>query len=98
MKPNDLGLFDMHGNVSQWTQGVFGNKPIDKEVDGSEVVSGASFRVSRGGSWYDDAGSCRAANRFRPSPDDRTTFLCRCAVSFFHPELVGSWLKRGGKA
>jgi formylglycine-generating enzyme required for sulfatase activity len=75
LKPNDLGLFDMHGNVWQWTQGVLNNKPTDKEVDGGEVVSGASDRVIRGGCWYVDAGVCRAAYRARDAPGFRFSYL-----------------------
>src|SRR5262249_38237362 len=75
LKPNDLGLFDMHGNVWQWTQGVYNHKPVDKEDDGGELIAGASDRVCRGGSWYDDAGFCRAALRFRNAPDYRYDVL-----------------------
>ena len=63
LKPNDLGLFDMHGNVWQWTQGGFNNKSIEKEDDGGELVARASYRVSRGGCWSSVAGDCRAAYR-----------------------------------
>src|SRR5262249_50194519 len=56
LKPNDLGLFDMHGNVRQWTQGVYNNKPVDKEDDGGELIAGASLRLNRGGTWGGDAG------------------------------------------
>jgi formylglycine-generating enzyme required for sulfatase activity len=75
LKPNDLGLFDMHGNVWQWTQGVYNHKPVDKEDDGGELIPGASFRVPRGGCWGNDAGSCRAALRSRSTPVNRSSFL-----------------------
>jgi formylglycine-generating enzyme required for sulfatase activity len=55
--PNELGLYDMHGNVWQWCADLF--KP------------GALDRVSRGGSWNDVAEYCRSAFRARYSPDDR---------------------------
>jgi formylglycine-generating enzyme required for sulfatase activity len=74
LKPNDLGLFDMHGNVWQWTQTV-SYKPVDKEDDGGEVITGASVRVFRGGSWIIVAGYCRAANRDRDSPVNRNFYL-----------------------
>jgi formylglycine-generating enzyme required for sulfatase activity len=71
LKPNDLGLFDMHGNVWQWTQYAFDKKPVDKEDDGGELVAGALDRVRRGGGWDYVAGYCRAANRIRYTPDVR---------------------------
>jgi formylglycine-generating enzyme required for sulfatase activity len=55
--PNKLGLYDMHGNVWQLCEDLFDPK--------------ASLRVSRGGGWYLDAGSCRAAYRFRLAPVSR---------------------------
>jgi formylglycine-generating enzyme required for sulfatase activity len=80
LKPNDLGLFDMHGNVWQWTQGIYHDKPVDKEADGSGLV-GASYRVPRGGAWHYSPGHCRAAHRFGRTPDDRcnSDLACRLA-------------------
>jgi formylglycine-generating enzyme required for sulfatase activity len=71
LKPNDLGLFDMHGNVWQWTQDIYNDKLRGKEEDGGELVSGRSPRVFRGGGWYDGAGSCRAASLERLTPGFR---------------------------
>jgi formylglycine-generating enzyme required for sulfatase activity len=68
LKPNDLGLFDMNGNVWQWTQGSLNDKPAEKENDRDELVPGASDRVVRGGSWFYDAGLCRAACRHWRAP------------------------------
>jgi formylglycine-generating enzyme required for sulfatase activity len=71
LKPNDLGLFDMHGNVWQWTHTVYTNKPIEKEDDGGELIKGASNRVFRGGCWSFVAGDCRAAFRSGSTPVGR---------------------------
>jgi formylglycine-generating enzyme required for sulfatase activity len=75
LKPNDLGLFDMHGNVWQWTQDAYNHKPTDEEDDRGESVPGASKRVYRGGCWFNVAGYCRAAFRDWYSPVDRVYFL-----------------------
>jgi serine/threonine protein kinase/formylglycine-generating enzyme required for sulfatase activity len=71
LKPNDLGLFDMHGNVWQWAQDLYSDMPVDKEDGGSELVGGASNRVARGGCWNSFAGDCRAAIRSSDTPVSR---------------------------
>lgn len=66
---NPFGLFDMHGNVLEWChdwydEDYYRNSPAD-DPPGPEQ---GTNRVRRGGSWYDPAGLCRAATRFRVVP------------------------------
>jgi len=56
-EPNPWGLHDMLGNVWQWCWDVY-----DAEVY-------ATYRVLRGGGWYDERWSCRASVRRRQPPD-----------------------------
>jgi formylglycine-generating enzyme required for sulfatase activity len=72
LKPNDLGLFDMQGNVWQWMQERFTNKPVEKENDGGELVEAAPDRVLRGGSWNYDATLSRAGFRYKGPPGNNT--------------------------
>jgi formylglycine-generating enzyme required for sulfatase activity len=76
LKPNDLGLFDTHGNVWTWCQEGAGEYPKvtdnaigeDRE-DELEVVSTRS-RVLRGGSYYNQSSNSRSAYR----DDDMPTY------------------------
>lgn len=54
--PNPWGLYDMLGNVWDWCWDVY-----DAEVYGS-------YRVLRGGGWFDEHWSCRASARRRSHP------------------------------
>jgi formylglycine-generating enzyme required for sulfatase activity len=70
-KPNDWGLFDMHGNVwewcSDWWQESYTNA---KDKDPQGPANGTS-RVLRGGCWRSPPSSCRSAVRSGCSPGDR---------------------------
>jgi formylglycine-generating enzyme required for sulfatase activity len=67
LKPNDLGLFDMHGNAWEWCHDFYGprNKAaVGKDINDKEdieYIKDKDSRVLRGGSWDDGAGYCRAA-------------------------------------
>lgn len=64
--PNELGIYDMSGNVWEWCEDQWHGNYEGAPADGSAwrgQEQGAA-RVSRGGSWGDDAGLCRCASRF----------------------------------
>jgi formylglycine-generating enzyme required for sulfatase activity len=72
--PNELGIYDMSGNVLEWCIDWFGSYPASTQHDPMGVGSG-SYRVIRGGGWYFYAQNCRVANRDDYSPDARARFL-----------------------
>ncbi len=71
--PNAFGLFDMHGNVWEWTQDCWHNNYVGAPTDGNAWTTGCAEngRVLRGGSWYYSPASLRSANRGRYIPGSR---------------------------
>ena len=61
-KPNAWGLYDMHGNVWEWCQDLFGDYPASAATDPQGPAQGA-HHVLRGGSWFTVAAGCRSAIR-----------------------------------
>jgi len=71
--PNAFGLFDMHGNVWEWTQDCMHANYVGAPADGSAwtTACAGNYRVLRGGSWNNYPASLRSANRFADSPANR---------------------------
>lgn len=79
--PNELGIYDMTGNVGEWCQDWYGGYSISAQTNPTGPTSG-SIRVIRGGDWYCDAGYCRSAQRDNCNPVGRWShFGLRLALS-----------------
>ncbi len=62
--PNAFGLYDMHGNVWEWTQDCYAEAYFGLSVDGAaHDPARCSNRVGRGGSWNNNATQLRSALR-----------------------------------
>ncbi|MBC8291056.1 MAG: formylglycine-generating enzyme family protein [Planctomycetes bacterium] len=66
-KPNAFGLYDMHGNVSEWCEDFYVEDRYLKP-ESFRALTGR-YRVYRGGSFFDTPDECRSAKRQFQAPD-----------------------------
>ncbi len=68
--PNELGLYDMPGNVWEWCEDYYGPYRLPTQTN-PKGLANASYRVFRGGGWNSTAERCRVSIRSGWNPDSR---------------------------
>lgn len=69
-KSNELGIYNMSGNVTEWCWDRYGNYITNPQNDPYGPDSG-SYRVYRGGGWNRRAYDCRVTYRGRDNPHEK---------------------------
>jgi len=73
-RPNPWGLYDIHGNVWEWTLDWFDHYP-EKALTDPVGPTGGTLKVFRGGSWNHTVELARSRNRFMMSPTNGINFV-----------------------
>ena len=80
LEPNELGLYDMAGNVDEWCSDLMGDYTASPAVDPKGPATG-DFRVTRSNYWSGAQIGCYICARGSAAPDLRHTIGLRLALS-----------------
>jgi formylglycine-generating enzyme required for sulfatase activity len=72
--PNELGLYDISGNVDEWCHDWYGSYSNTLQTN-PKGPNGGRGRVLRGGSWRTAARNCRSSVRGDDNPSGRCSYL-----------------------
>lgn len=72
--PNEIGIFDMSGNIAEWVQDWKSNYSATAEKNPSGQSAG-KYKVVRGGSWLDEVTTLRTTYRSELNPKVRTNLV-----------------------
>jgi formylglycine-generating enzyme required for sulfatase activity len=76
LQPNAWGLYDIHGNVSEWCQDWFAPRYYrDSPAEDPPGPPVGTLKVNRGGHWQASAMLCRAATRSYDAPTERNQLI-----------------------
>jgi formylglycine-generating enzyme required for sulfatase activity len=71
---NQFGLYDLHGNVWEWTASSYSENYNGEELRCFDPAAD-TYRMLRGGSWVNTRRSVRSASRIRRDANDRADFI-----------------------
>ena len=87
-KPNDWGLYDMHGNIWEWCEDAWHDSYAGAPVDGSAWLAGSQQwgRVLRGGAFFSYPENVRCACRHSYNPSYQASYVGFRVVSPLAPD------------
>ena len=73
-QPNELGLYDMSGNIGEWCEDEWDDYPDGAQTDPEPEAEGAD-KVFRGGSFKSAPARCRVSNRSHGAPNSKSSIV-----------------------